>query len=88
MSKNPPSFQSYSPGIQSLLPLFYVAWADQVLSPNEVRFLEKKIAGSQKNPEISDLEAKNRVAERKLSLLSNREIRDLRRHAFIDICMQ
>ncbi len=35
---------SYSSGIQSLLPLFYVAWADRVLTSNEVHLLEKKIA--------------------------------------------
>jgi len=45
MSQLPLAFQTYSPGIQSLLPLFYIAWADRVLSPSEVRLLEKKIAG-------------------------------------------
>lgn len=43
MSQLPPSLNSYSPGIQSLLPLFYVAWADRVLSPSEVRFLSEKV---------------------------------------------
>lgn len=33
----------YSPGVQSLIPLFYVAWADQVLSPSEVKLLEERI---------------------------------------------
>ena len=37
----PPS-SAYTPGIRSLLPLLYVAWADRVLSPSEVRLLEKK----------------------------------------------
>lgn len=36
--------QSYSPGVQSLLPLFYVAWADRVLSPKEVSLLKEKLA--------------------------------------------
>jgi acyl-CoA oxidase len=44
MSKNPPKFQPYSPGVQSLLPMFYVAWADRVLSPSEVRLLESKLS--------------------------------------------
>ncbi len=44
MNQSPPAFPTYSPGVQSLLPLFYVAWADRVLSPSEVRLLEKKIA--------------------------------------------
>jgi acyl-CoA oxidase len=43
MSQLPPSINSYSPGVQSLLPLFYVAWADRVLSPSEVRLLRSKI---------------------------------------------
>lgn len=33
----------YSPGVQSLIPLFYVAWADQVLSPSEVHLLEEQV---------------------------------------------
>ncbi|MCR9285858.1 acyl-CoA dehydrogenase family protein [Saprospiraceae bacterium] len=44
MSKNPPKFQAYSPGIQSLLPMLYVAWADRVLSPSEVQLLESKMS--------------------------------------------
>lgn len=39
MSKVPPY---YSPGIQSLIPMFYVAWADKVLSPSEIKFLKAK----------------------------------------------
>ena len=39
----PPSFHySYSPGVQSLIPLLYVAWADRVLTPTEINFLKKK----------------------------------------------
>ena len=39
----PPSFHySYSPGIQSLIPLLYVAWADRVLTPTEINVLKKK----------------------------------------------
>ena len=44
MSTNPPSIGDYSPGILSLLPMIYVAWADQVLSPSEVRILQKKVS--------------------------------------------
>lgn len=44
MSHLPPSIPTYSAGIQSLLPLFYVAWADRVLSPSEVQLLSKRVA--------------------------------------------
>ncbi|MEM1219458.1 MAG: acyl-CoA dehydrogenase [Bacteroidota bacterium] len=44
MSTNPPSIGDYSPGILSLLPMIYVAWADQVLSPSEVRVLQHKVS--------------------------------------------
>jgi len=43
MSKQPPSFPIYSPGVMSLLPLFYVGWADSVLSPSEVKLIKKQI---------------------------------------------
>jgi len=45
MSKNPPSdsLPKFSPGVMSLLPLYYVGWADNVLSPSEVRLIRKKI---------------------------------------------
>ncbi len=43
MSTSPPSFPSYSPGVMSLLPLFYVGWADSVLSPSEVKLIKSKI---------------------------------------------
>ena len=33
----------YSPGILSLLPLFYVGWADSLLSPSEVKLIRQKI---------------------------------------------
>lgn len=35
--------QSYSPGVLSLLPLYYVGWADSLLSPSEVKLIHKKI---------------------------------------------
>ena len=44
MSKNPPVFPDYSPGVMSLIPLFYVGWADSVLSPSEVKLIDKKIS--------------------------------------------
>ena len=36
MSAKQPINFSFSPGIQCLLPLFYAAWADRVLSPTEI----------------------------------------------------
>lgn len=33
---------SFPPGIQSLIPLFYAAWADRVLSPSEARLLSQE----------------------------------------------
>lgn len=33
----------YSPGILSMLPLFYVGWSDSVLSPSEMRLIHKKL---------------------------------------------
>jgi len=44
MSTNPPIIPYDSPAIQSLIPLFYVAWADRVLTPTEVVFLQKKVS--------------------------------------------
>jgi len=43
MSTTPPSFPNYSSGVMSLLPLFYVGWADSVLSPSEVELIKNKI---------------------------------------------
>jgi len=43
MSQQPPFFPSYSPGVMSILPLFYVGWADSVLSPSEVKLIKDKI---------------------------------------------
>jgi acyl-CoA oxidase len=37
------STSTYSPGILSLLPLFYVGWSDSVLSPTEMKMIHKKI---------------------------------------------
>ncbi len=44
MSTNPTTPLSYSPAIQCLLPLIYVAWSDRVLSPTEVKALQKQAA--------------------------------------------
>ncbi|MEM9819993.1 MAG: acyl-CoA dehydrogenase [Bacteroidota bacterium] len=33
----------YSPGILSLIPLYYIGWADSILSPGEVSLIRKKI---------------------------------------------
>lgn len=43
MSTPPPFLSAYSPGVMSILPLFYVGWADSVLSPSEVKLINKKI---------------------------------------------
>ncbi|MGK0390442.1 MAG: acyl-CoA oxidase [Maribacter sp.] len=39
-----PSLVSYSPGILSVIPLFYVGWADSILSPSEIKLIHEKIA--------------------------------------------
>lgn len=43
MTNNPSGHLNYSPGVLSLLPLYYVGWSDSVLSPSEVKFITKKI---------------------------------------------
>ncbi len=42
MSNNPP-ISSYSPGILTLLPLYYVGWADSILSPSEIKLIHEQI---------------------------------------------
>jgi acyl-CoA oxidase len=32
-----------SPGVLSLLPIFYIGWSDSILSPSEIEFMHKKI---------------------------------------------
>lgn len=44
MSTNPTIPISYSPAIQCLLPMIYVAWSDRVLSPTEVKTLQNQAA--------------------------------------------
>ncbi|MGK0138813.1 MAG: acyl-CoA oxidase [Algoriphagus sp.] len=34
---------NYSPGINSLLPLFYIGWADSVLSPSEMKIIRDQV---------------------------------------------
>jgi len=36
---------NYSPGVLSMLPLFYVGWSDSVLSPSEIKLIHDKING-------------------------------------------
>ncbi len=43
MSVTTPSTTHYSPGVLSLIPLFYVGWADNVLSPTEIGLIRKHI---------------------------------------------
>ena len=33
----------YSPGVLSLLPLYYVGWADSILSPSEAQLIQDQI---------------------------------------------
>ncbi len=54
MSVNPPILPIYSPGVQSLLPMLYVAWADRVLTPSEIKLLQDKLEA------LDCLEAKER----------------------------
>ncbi len=42
MSNNPP-ISSYSPGVLTLLPLYYVGWADSILSPSEIKLIHEQI---------------------------------------------
>ncbi|MCB0549827.1 MAG: acyl-CoA dehydrogenase family protein [Phaeodactylibacter sp.] len=44
MSQPPSLLFNYSPGVQSLIPLLYVAWADRVLTPTEIGILKGKAA--------------------------------------------
>ena len=37
------SNHTLSPGVLSLLPLFYIGWSDSVLSPSEMAFIHKKV---------------------------------------------
>lgn len=37
------SDSKYSPGILSLLPIFYVTWSDSVLSPSEIKLIRNRI---------------------------------------------
>lgn len=43
MSKQASNFSNYSPGVLSLLPLYYVGWADSILSPGEVLLIREKV---------------------------------------------
>ncbi|MDH3648756.1 MAG: acyl-CoA dehydrogenase family protein [Saprospiraceae bacterium] len=40
----PNRLATYSPGVRSFIPLLYVAWADGLLSPSEVKLISDKIA--------------------------------------------
>ena len=35
--------QAITPGILSMLPLFYIGWSDSVLSPSEMKIIHKRI---------------------------------------------
>ena len=36
---------TYTPGVLSVLPIFYVGWSDSVLSPTEMKFIHQKLEG-------------------------------------------
>jgi acyl-CoA oxidase len=40
----PETIPSLSPGVLSLLPLFYIGWSDSVLSPSEMDLIHRKVA--------------------------------------------
>ena len=43
MRNDAPLLSKYSPGVLSLLPLYYIGWADSVLSPSEVNLIRDKV---------------------------------------------
>jgi acyl-CoA oxidase len=43
MSITTARYQEYSPGILSLLPVYYIGWADSILSPSEVKLIRKMV---------------------------------------------
>ncbi len=43
MSTLPVQYPDYSPGILSLLPVYYIGWADSILSPSEVKLIRKMV---------------------------------------------
>ena len=43
MTKHPTDFPQFSPGVLSLIPLFYVGWADTVLSPSEMELIHSTV---------------------------------------------
>ena len=45
MRNDASSLSKYSPGVLSLLPLYYVGWADSVLSPSEIKLIRNKVKG-------------------------------------------
>ena len=51
--------KDYTPGIKSLLPLFYVGWADNELSDREKRLIQSKI---EQLPFLSEIERKQLVS--------------------------
>lgn len=50
-----------------------------------IGYIDKKQPGTEKVADLSEAQIQTIIAEKKLELLSNRDLRDLRRHAFIDI---
>lgn len=65
------SADHYSPGVLSLLPLFYVAWADRMLTPAEVRLLRSKVK------QLEFLDSEELAMLEKWSLPSNPPSREL-----------
>jgi acyl-CoA oxidase len=79
MIKQPPKLPFYSPGIQSLIPLFYVAWSDKVLSPSEAGFLRRRVE------ELGILDEEEKEVLKKWSDPSRPPSRELFKHWEIEL---
>ncbi len=95
-----PEISSYPPAVLSLIPLFYVGWADSILSPSEIKLIEERI---QSLPFISkkDVQILKKWSDPsqppspelfkkwvRLMQSANAEIPDSERHTLIDVGLQ
>ncbi|MCB0636731.1 MAG: acyl-CoA oxidase, partial [Lewinella sp.] len=44
MSEHPTTRLAFAPGVRVFIPLLYAAWSDRVLTPSEVRNLQRQAA--------------------------------------------
>ena len=63
----------FSPGILSMLPLFYVGWSDSVLSPCEMKLIHKKID----NVEFLSKEEIQKLVEKELTIKRLDQVKDI-----------